>query len=517
MLSLLTAQEEFDLALSYLEGELGQTAPTHESAFLRILAGMLALHKKSLNQMFIERARQNLVLTAGGDDLSNLGTEYIVPQRAAVQAILEATIDTTVNVPADRVFVSDSTKQLYKTTEEATASGGSATLSLISIEAGADYTLAVDDTLTIQVPLVGCENTATVTDVLTDGLDKEDTSTYRRRIQNEIRTVGGGGNNADYRTWAEAVDGVERAFPYSSAPTTNRLEDGDMEDSGVSSWESVSAPTVTKETVDPQEGIRNIKVARAVGTPYIYQDVLICNAFYNITGYARGDGTSYPVIYSGGDIVWTGTVSTTWQAFDVNFQHIDSDYNTLRFLTSGGGSGNYVEWDNIQLIIEALPGMSTIYVECDTDLDADGIPDQTLLDSVKAEILEDPSTGIHRPPLGILDDMIFVEPISVTTVNLEIRGLSVDAEVETQVKDEIEDVADIYLRAIVPYIDGLDSQYSDNSLLTDLTLSQVIQSVLTPYGGSASGIGISVEAGSFISSYLVGEGEELKLGTTTYV
>src|SRR4030066_662987 len=113
MLSLSTTQELFDQNLSYLEGELGQTAPTNDKAFLRILAGMMALMGKSFNQLAIERTKQNLVLTAGGDNLVNLGEEYIVTKKAAVQAVMAATIETTVSVPALRVFVSDSTKQTY--------------------------------------------------------------------------------------------------------------------------------------------------------------------------------------------------------------------------------------------------------------------------------------------------------------------------------------------------------------------------------------------------------------------
>lgn len=520
MLSLQTTQELFDQNLSYLEGQLGQTAPTHEKAFLRVLAGMLALLGKSFNQLAIERTKQNLVMTAGGDSLVNLGTEYVVPIKLAVQAVMTATISTTVDVPANRVFVSDSNKQLYKTTALATASGGSATLSLQSVEAGADYTLAVDDTLTIQVPLYGCENTAIVTAIDTDGLDEEEDTPYRRRIQNEIRTVGGGGNSADYRTWAEAVEGVERAFPYSGSPVRQSYQYNDlnMEESGTSYWSTEGGATLSKETGSPYEGTQCLRVTRVSSNPAAYQNIITQYHKYRITGVARGDGTAYPAIYFGTQLIWTGTTSTSWQAFDEEFIAASATYSTrMRLFSLGGAATNYSEFDNIELLYLDLPGLNTIYIECSTDLDADGIPDSDLLDDVKAAILANPDTTIHRPPLGILDENIYVEPISVTTVNLEIRGLSVDAEVESQVQDEIEDTVDTYLRAIVPFIQGLDSPYSDNSTLTDLTLSQEIQGVLTPYGGSAEGIGISIEAGSFISAYIVGAGEKLKLGTISYV
>jgi hypothetical protein len=40
----------------------------------------------------------------------------------------------------------------------------------------------------------------------------------RRRILHEIRTIGGGGTGVDYRSWAETVPGVLRAFPYAGSP-----------------------------------------------------------------------------------------------------------------------------------------------------------------------------------------------------------------------------------------------------------------------------------------------------------
>ena len=49
-------------------------------------------------------------------------------------------------------------------------------------------------------------------------MDRETDDAYRRRILDEIRTVGGGGNSADYRRWGEEVDGVARVFPYSGKP-----------------------------------------------------------------------------------------------------------------------------------------------------------------------------------------------------------------------------------------------------------------------------------------------------------
>ena len=518
MLSVLTTQEEFDRALSDLESRVGQTSPVHSLAFLRVLAGILAMMRKSTDQHIIERTKQNLVSTATGIDLDRIGAEPQIdtPRKVAVAAQMTATISTTVNVPALRVFISDSTKKLYYNMAEAVTGGGVATMTLKSVLAGADYTLAIDDTLTIQVPLSGCNSTATVTAVTVDGLDVETDTAYRRRIMTEMRTQGGGGNNADYRTWAEAVDGVERAYPYSGCSTThNRFRDGDMEDTGTTEWTSVNSAVLSKATGTPHGGSRCLRVTHGgVASPGASQTFAPYTT-YRITGWARGDGTSSPVALGGGASVWTGTTSASWQAFDVTFTVTAS--GVIHLGGSSGTTGNYTEWDDVTLVQTSGLGDATIFIECSSDLEADGIPDQDLLDDVYDAILTDPITGIARPTLGTLDTMIHVEPISRTSVNLEIRGLSVDASVLDQVKDEIEEQVDIYLREITPYIDRLDSPYSNNSLLTDLTLSTYIQNVLTPYGGTAEGIGMSVSTGVFISSYQVGMGEMLKLGTITYV
>jgi len=384
MLTIPTTQENFDSILGRLEQSLDQTSPLHDAAFLRVLSAALAMVKKELTQLVLERALQNLVQTSTGEDLDRIGAEPQIdtPRKQAQAAVMTATISSTETIPALTAFVGDSLKYIYRTAAEVEPVDDVATISLVSDLAGVDYTLAVDDTLTIQQPLEGCDSTATVTAVTTEGTDREEDAAYRRRIMTEMRSQGGGGNAADYRAWAEAVEGVERAFPYAG--------------------------------------------------------------------------------------------------------------------------------DN--------PGDVVVYIECDTELDEDGIPSGDLLALVKEEILTDPDTGIARPPLGILDENITVSAISRTTVYVEIRGLAIEATVEEQAKEEIEAAVDAYLRAIVPFIDRLDSAYSNNSLLTDLTLSQAIQEVLTPYGATAEGIGISVdEFTAFIASYQVGAGELLKLGEVSYV
>jgi uncharacterized phage protein gp47/JayE len=387
-LRLPTTQEIYDRNVAYFESALNQTIPETDKAFLRVLAGMEAMNYVELSRLVVERARQNLALTAGADMLAVIGAEYGVTRKAAVaaQLLIEATADTETNVPISASFTGDPHSEKYRPNAGASETSGVIELTVTAEVAGLSGNLLEDDTLTMDDPITGVGNTWTVLSVVEEGSDIEPLEEYRRRVLVAIRTVGGGGNSADYREWAEAVTGCYRAFPYSGAPV----------------------------------------------------------------------GTSYP-------------------------------------------------------------GDRTVYVEAEATIDEDGIAPAELLDDVRAAINTDPATGIARPCLGDTDENLYVESITRTEFNVEIRDLVVDADIEDAVMIDIGDAVDAYLRGIAPFISGLDPALTQNDMITDLTLSQVIQDVLTPVGGSAAGIGLYLVANTFLPSYVLGQGELAKLGVVTYV
>ena len=112
----------------------------------------------------------------------------------------------------------------YKTKASATAptnvSGDGVFVPIACIDAGPPGNLSVNDTLTIQAPIVGAGRTATVIEVTALGMPAEGLESYRQRLLDFIRSEGGGGNSSDYRTWAQAVPGVRRAYPFSGPPET---------------------------------------------------------------------------------------------------------------------------------------------------------------------------------------------------------------------------------------------------------------------------------------------------------
>lgn len=388
-LELLTTDELFDRALANIEGQINQTSPLNDKAFNRVLAALIALDHKGLQNFGAERATANLVITATGSDLDILGAEYGVtrkPTEAAVLTIeLPATNGTVIPVTVDYTGDSNGVRYLPDAASPP-ASGGVAVQTVTAQTLGTAGNLVVTDTMSIGTQVPGAETQASVTIIDNTGANEETDSAYRQRILDRIQSVQGGGNAADYRLWSEEVAGVARAYPYA------------------------------------------------------------------------GD-------------------------------------------TLGGGS----------------PPERTVYVEAETSIDPDGLAPSSLLDEVRDSITADLDTGISRQPLGLTDDTLFIVSITRTSFFVQINNLEVESTIEAQVKADVETAVNIYFRSLRPFIDGVDVPSLRNDLITDLTVSEVVQDVLGANGASAEGVGFGVTIGSIIPSYRLSQGETGKNGGITYV
>ncbi|MCK5603584.1 baseplate J/gp47 family protein [Candidatus Pacearchaeota archaeon] len=394
-----TTQENFDRNLSNYEAELNQTSPLVDKAFLRVQAANEAMAQTELSRLAVDRAKENLAITASEEGLTILGDELNIPRKAGTAANLSIFLTATVStsIPGNTDFVGDSNNERYFTDATVVAAtdptyGDGALLAVTAKDVGTAGNLNVDDTLTLGSIIAGASSSAFVTAINTFGTDQEDLEAWRRRILNEIRTVGGGGNGADYRTWAERGDGVFRAFPYSARPL--------------------------------------------------------------------------------------GSTS--------------------------------------------LPGDRTVYIEVDASIDPDGeangAPGQAVLDSARDNINQNQTTEQNNPPLGTSDSSLYVESITRRSMFVEIRNLVIDASVEDAAKAQVDTSLDEYFRTITPFIEGTDILSSKNDIITDLTVSTIVQDALAAFGGSADGIGFGLEASVFISSYTLSAGEltRLDVGGATY-
>lgn len=521
-----TTQEIVDQNVTNLESNLNQTTPATPKAFNRVLGTTEAMNATGLYRFGAERAKQNLALTANEAGLTVLGNEYKKPRKAAVAAQLNIQVaaDPATSLPITAQLTGDPNSEKYHPNATYVESGGVIDAVVTAETTGIAGNLVATDTMTLDEPIAGVGSTWTVQSVAVLGLDQEDIEAWRRRILLAIQTTGGGGNGVDYREWAEETVGCFRAFPYAGAPvfTVVGLLDGDMEAVGVGDWTPGNSAVLTKETASPKEGSRNLRITQTSPTqdPFAEQDAVLIDRRYRITGWARGNGSSgIPTIKNEltGGAIFAGTPSTTWQEIDAEFWASLGTSMIFMADTNVSIGSPFVEFDDIDIVQISFPGDRSVFVEAETTIDPDGIAPQSLLDDVRVSINTDPVTGKARPGLGDTDENLYVQSIRRTTLNVEIRDLVVDADIETATKASISTAVDEYLRGISPFIQGTDPPATQNDLITDLTLSQVIQDILNPVGGSASGVGLYFIINQFIPSYILGQGELTKLGVINYV
>jgi hypothetical protein len=310
---------------------------------------------------------------------------------------------------------------------------------------------------------VGSEPEGSVSKITLIAIDEESEDSYRRRVLNEIRTVGGGGNAVDYRRWAEEAINVFRAFPYAGKPQGWTFGFTDVQFVAASSG-IVFTEEITILNLELEQWI---KVEGTVNNDGIYRVKTIAGLPPTVTVYESLTNETF--------------IGTT------------------------------------QITNNSLPGDRTVYIEALESFDPDGIPNQDILDEARDSINTDPETGLTRPPLGETDEFLFVEAITRREIFVEVRGLVVDAEKESEAKAAILTSVTGHLKSLTPFIAGLDVEIERVDRISDMTISKIVGDVLVSFGGFATGVGVGLEEGVFISSYQLSQGELAKLGTLTYV
>jgi hypothetical protein len=221
-------------------------------------------------------------------------------------------------------------------------------------------------------------------------------------------------------------------------------------------------------------------------------------------------------------ILTTGTEAEKDDAYRIRVLDV------IRAPGGGGNAADYRNWSQetagvaraypyggkpFDVATTSFPGDRTVYVQADESIDPDGIAPASLLDDVRDTITTDPETGLARQPLGMIDSTLFIESIVRTSFFVQITNLEVSTDFETQAKADIETALEIYFDSLVPFVEGIDVVRERNDLITELTISEVIQDVLSTYGGSAESIAFGLSVGSFITFYSLDPGELAKLGS----
>jgi hypothetical protein len=218
-----TTQTTFEAMIARLEVIINQKVPQNERAFARVWAQLSSVNHTGLYLFAVDRLKQNFAQTANLDGLKFIGNEINTPYKPAVATVLTIELAATpgggATVDVTNSFVGDANGVLYNVDANATETGGVITISVTAEVAGALGNLNIGDSLTISKPVSGTSRLAYVTVITTTGADDEDTEIYRERVLFELRNAGGGGNAADNKRWAQEVEGVRRAFPYTGNPS----------------------------------------------------------------------------------------------------------------------------------------------------------------------------------------------------------------------------------------------------------------------------------------------------------
>jgi hypothetical protein len=297
--------------------------------------------------------------------------------------------------------------------------------------------------------------------------------------------------------------------------------------------------TIIPSTVDfvsDSTGVRYSVDASATVAGGIATLSITCQQSGTIGNLNNGETLTIGTQVAGAETVATVTATTTTGTDE----ETDDNYRIriLDVIRAPGGGGNAADYRNwaqevpgvaraypyagkpVALLATSSPPDRTVYVESTTAIDVDGIPPQSMLDDVRDSITTDPSTGLARQPLGLTDDTLYVEAITRTAFFVKITGLTVDSSIEASVKTQIETQLTNYFRGLRPFVDGVDAVTDRNDLITDLTVSGVVQDVLDANGGSAQAVAFDTTFGGSIPEYQLTQGETAKLATpngVTYV
>jgi len=213
-----TTAQLYATALTDLETNIGQTAPTDERSFLNVLSRVLAGQGTGLYKAIVDEARQSSPLTATGYRLDEHAAKEGLARKGAESAAYTIRIDAeegaVINITS--VFVGEANNVRYSVNEVAIGSGGFADVNVTAIEPGAIGNLSIGGIMSIESPLPGVAQQAVITVGLSSGADEESDDDLRARTTSAYRTVSGGGVPADYRRWGEEVEGVRRVYPYAS-------------------------------------------------------------------------------------------------------------------------------------------------------------------------------------------------------------------------------------------------------------------------------------------------------------
>lgn len=211
-----TTVEIRDILIASIEARLGQTIPILPKAVWRVLASVIAALFITLYKYGSWIYLQAFPQTAAEIELERWGDLIGRTRSPAIPARLEigCTGENGQKILTGSKVINNLTGVVYLVDSDATIAAGVATTTMIAQTAGDIGNVSNGKQLSFVTPLLGIDNTVTITDTIVTGVNKEDLDIYRARVVDRFRKQPQGGAFADYEEWGEEVPTINNAYPY---------------------------------------------------------------------------------------------------------------------------------------------------------------------------------------------------------------------------------------------------------------------------------------------------------------
>jgi len=194
--------------------------------------------------------------------------------------------------------------------------------------------------------------------------------------------------------------------------------------------------------------------------------------------------------------------------------------NRIQAKPQGGAYADYRLWgEEVEGVAHVYPYSGTkpgevdVFVEVDTDVDPDGLPDLAHMNAVRDSIELEGDTGkATRRPVGAAVNVL---SIGRTAWEVQISGL--DVEDEVSVKADIESGLDEYLRSREPFIVGL-SVLPREDRITNAAIASIVNTIVDAAGGAVTDVQLQ-RSGVPVPSWVLTRGENAKMALNgiTYI
>jgi len=234
MANIPTIQQLYNSIIADLEQELNVTISIFGRSYLRAKA-MVQAGRLYLAYLNLAKVQKNIFIDTA-DPVANGGTLERFGQVKlgrlpfpAVQGQYTVSVTGTAGaiIPAQSTFKSNDDSQspskLFTIDADYTLSGTADIITLRALEAGDGSKLSIADQLTVTAPIALVDPIATVVSEVIEPQAAENIEDYRQKGIEAYRLEPQGGAPADYRLWANEVQGVIQSYPYAASGFTSQV------------------------------------------------------------------------------------------------------------------------------------------------------------------------------------------------------------------------------------------------------------------------------------------------------